>query len=126
MKEIPKILEKGKQQNKIDWGKEADAMQRINCRYVVKIVDRFDDDLFGYIVMELCTGGTLADEIAKRKQSGRIFSENVFAHFSFWVDGFDSSRLPDAFWLFHSFLSKKLSGLLVKLPQAWLHCIQKT
>ena len=77
MKETPKSIEEDDQQIEIDWEKEARAMQRISCRNVVRIVDWFSDDLHGYIVMELCKGGTLGAEVKKRKTSGRMFSENV-------------------------------------------------
>ena len=61
----------------IDWEQVAQAMQKIKCKYIVRIVDYFEDESFRYIVMELCKGGTLGAEIKKRKTSGRMFSENV-------------------------------------------------
>ena len=67
MKEIPKMIERGGKQTTINWINEAKAMEKVQCRFVVKIVDLFDDDLHGYIVMELCEGDTLGNEIATRR-----------------------------------------------------------
>ena len=77
MKEIPHTIYQGDKEIVIDWEKEARAMQKINCKNDVRIVDWFSNKICGYIVMELCKGGTLGAEIKKRKTSGRMFSENV-------------------------------------------------
>jgi serine/threonine protein kinase len=47
---------------------------------VVKYINHWYDDTQGYsyILMEYCPGGSLADEILKRKRENRKFSEEVF------------------------------------------------
>ena len=77
MRKIPKQPAIHGSKSKIEWEKEVAAIQKINCRNILQIVDFFENDSFRCIVMELCKGGTLGSEIKKRKTSGRMFSENV-------------------------------------------------
>lgn len=42
---------------------------------IIRLVDVFEDDLFLYIVMELCTGGELFDRIIDKTQAGSSYGE---------------------------------------------------
>ena len=77
MKEIPITRKVRGKSEKVDWKKEVVALQRIKCRNVLNIVDWFEDDYFGYIIMELCKDGTLGDEIERRREEGKSFTEKV-------------------------------------------------
>jgi serine/threonine protein kinase len=56
---------------------EAENLKAIKSRYVVEVFDSFVEDGFVYVVMELCEGGTLQNEVETLKKSGKHISEEV-------------------------------------------------
>jgi serine/threonine protein kinase len=56
---------------------EAENLKAIKSPYVVEVFDWFVEDGFMYVVMELCEGGTLLNEVESLKKSGKRISEEV-------------------------------------------------
>ena len=60
-----------------DWRKKVGTLLMMECRFVVKLVDLYEDDLFFYVVLELCRGGTMENEIEGKKRVGESFSIEI-------------------------------------------------
>ena len=80
----------------IEWKKEALNAMQIDCPFVVRVVDYFETKTTGFIVMELCEGGTLQEEIIRMGKKGIQFCECVCFPFSYV--GWDWRRDWDVGW----------------------------
>jgi serine/threonine protein kinase len=63
--------------NSADWKNEYAAMSAVNSRFIVQLLDYFDDADDGYIVMEYCSGGNLRQLLKAKQENGEELSEEV-------------------------------------------------
>ena len=58
-----------------DFIHETDMLRKLAHQNIITIYEIFEDQVQFYLVTELCSGGDLFDEIEKRAQSKKMFSE---------------------------------------------------
>jgi hypothetical protein len=61
----------------VDWRREADAMAAVESPHVVQLIESFEDELFGYIVMEYCAEGSLRQLMNQRRTANEPFAASV-------------------------------------------------
>jgi serine/threonine protein kinase len=61
----------------LDWQNEVNALKAVKCDYIVRLINEFRDNLFSYILLELCPNGTLASHISFRESQKNPLTTDV-------------------------------------------------
>jgi hypothetical protein len=81
VKRIPKIEEAEEGTESVQellWKQEVAAMAAVSSRYIVKIFDAFEDEMYQHIVTEYCENGNLRDFLKRLKNDRTPLNEEVF------------------------------------------------
>jgi serine/threonine protein kinase len=76
---IPNSIESSNDEMMI---KEAKLLKKLKSIYIIKYFDYFREGFFHYIVTELANDGDLAKRIARNKEKGKKFSDDIVI---FWA-----------------------------------------
>jgi serine/threonine protein kinase len=60
-----------------DWRIEAELQMKVNSPYVVPVKAIYEDEHFGYILMEYCSKGTLENYLYEIKETKHVVPESV-------------------------------------------------
>jgi serine/threonine protein kinase len=74
VRRIPKPHDTAEQ---LDWEREVETVSAVKSPFIMKVIDHFETDDDRFIVMEYCSGGTLAQQLQLRSQDAVLFNEKV-------------------------------------------------
>lgn len=70
-----KKMNKRQISNKERFKIEIDLLKATDHPYIVKLHELYEDNVYLYLIMEICKGGELFDRLAKRAKEGKLFTE---------------------------------------------------
>ena len=70
-----KKMNKRQISNKERFKVEIDLLKATDHPYIVKLHELYEDNVYLYLIMEICKGGELFDRLSKRAKEGKLYTE---------------------------------------------------